>query len=112
MDTKSTSEVVVTKDKIIRDIAKKTNRDYASAKDFYGALEDMFTDYLKCANADTTVRIKLFNGITVDGIYVPEHENKRYLINSSDSCKKVKSKIKTKFTVSRQFCKNLNEKHK
>ena len=58
-------------------------------------------------NEEQDVCIKLFEGISLDGIYVPEKTKTNNLTGKTNL---VKSKIKPKFTITRSYCEKLNNK--
>ena len=65
-------QIKITKENLIRDIAKQTKNSISNVKDFYNTLEDIIFDILSSVNEEQNVSIKLFEGVSLDGIYVPE----------------------------------------
>ena len=76
-------------------------------KDVYGVLENVIFNSLRSANAEQDVCIKLFEGISLDGTYVPEQTKK---INFTGAMVDVESQIKPKFKITRSYCEKLNSK--
>ena len=98
---------VITKDSLIRNIARKSNQKISDTKDFYDTLECIIFDTLSSVNENQDVCIRLFEGISLDGIYIPEKTKKN---NLTGEVGLVKSKIKPKFNITRSYCEKLNNK--
>lgn len=94
-----------TKENLIKDIAKQTNNNISNVKNIYNALEDVIFDILSSADDSQDVSIRLFEGISLDGIYIPAKEKKNNLTGKTSL---VKSKIKPKFNITRSYCEKLN----
>lgn len=95
-----------TKENLIKDIAKQTNKSISDVKDFYNALEKDIFDILSSVNEDRNVCIKLFEGINLDGTFIPEKTKKN---NLTSKVSFIKSKIKPKFNITRSYCEKLND---
>ena len=102
-------EVIKTKESVIRDIAKETNKNICDTKVFYNALEHIIFDSLSSVDENQDVCIRLFEGISLDGKYIPEKTKKNNLTGKENF---VGSKIKPKFNVTRSYCEKLNNKLK
>lgn len=98
---------IITKENLIKDIAKQSNNTISDTKDFYNTFEDVIFNTLSSVNENKDVRIKLFEGITLDGTYIPEKAKKN---NLTGETKLVHSKIKPKFNITRSYCEKLNDK--
>lgn len=98
-------EVVKTKEKIIKDIAKRTGSAICDIRNFYNALEDIIFDTLSLVEEEQNVCIRLFEGISLDGTYIPEKTKKN---NLTGKVSFVRSKIKPKFNITRSYCEKLN----
>lgn len=96
---------VITKENLIRDIAKQTNNNISDIKTIYNALESFIFDALSSVNANEDVCIRLFEGISLDGTYIPEKTKKNNLTGETHL---VQSKIKPKFNITRSYCEKLN----
>lgn len=96
---------VITKENLIRDIAKQANNNISDIKLVYNALESFIFDTLSSVNANEDVCIRLFEGISLDGTYIPEKTKKNNLTGETHL---VQSKIKPKFNITRSYCEKLN----
>ena len=94
-----------TKENLIKDIAKQTNNSVSDVKEIYNALEKDIFDILSSVDENQDASIRLFEGISLDGIYVPEKEKKNNLTGKTSL---VESKIKPKFNITRSYCEKLN----
>ena len=94
-----------TKENLIKDIAKQTNKSISDVKDFYNTLEKTIFDTLSSVNANGDITIRLFEGISLDGIYIPEKTKQN---NLTGEVGLVESKIKPKFNITRSYCEKLN----
>ena len=95
----------VTKENLIRDVARQTNKSIRDVRVIYNALESFVFDTLSSVNADRDVSIRLFEGISLDGTYIPEKTKKNNLTGKMDF---VKSKIKSKCNITRTYTEKLN----
>ncbi|MBO5828914.1 MAG: HU family DNA-binding protein [Paludibacteraceae bacterium] len=94
-----------TKECLIKDIAKSTNNNVSDVRNIYNALEKDIFDILSSVDKDRDVCIKLFEGISLDGVYVPEKTKKNNLTGEMSF---VESKIKPKFNITRSYIEKLN----
>jgi len=94
-----------TKENLIKDIAKQSNKNISDVKEIYNVLEKDIFDILSSTNENQDVSIRLFEGISLDGIYVPEKEKKNNLTGKTSL---VESKIKPKFNITRSYREKLN----
>ena len=97
----------ITKENLIKIIAKQTNKSISDTKDFYNTLEDIIFNTLSSVNEEHDVCIKLFEGISLDGTYVEEKTKKN---NLTGKVNLVPSKIKPKFNITRTYCNKINSK--
>lgn len=97
--------IKITKDALIKDIAKQTNKSVSDIKDVYNTLEKTIFDILSSVNTNGDVSIRLFEGISLDGTYIPEKTKQNNLTGKASL---VKSKIKPKFNITRSYCEKLN----
>jgi nucleoid DNA-binding protein len=98
-------QIRFTKENLIKDVAIQTNNNISDVKAIYGALENLIFDILSSVSEDKDVSIKLFEGISLDGFYIPEKEKKN---NLTGKMSVVDSKIKPKFSITRSYCEKLN----
>lgn len=95
-----------TKENLIKDIAKQTNKNISDVRDIYNTLEKDVFDFLSSVDKDKDVSIRLFEGISLNGSYVPEVEK---VNNLTGKVNYVKSKIKLKCNITRSYCEKLNK---
>lgn len=98
-------KIKITKENLIRDIAKQTNTSISDVKDIYNILEKNIFDLLSSVSENNDVSIKLFEGISLNGKYIPE-KNKKNNLTGKESF--VESKIKPKFNITRSYIEKLN----
>lgn len=107
---------VVKKKNIIRDISKQSYYNIADVKTIYNTLENVIFKHLSNVDKDEDVCIRLFEGISLDGKYVPEKVKKNNFEKSKSrnlagiETILVKSKIEPKFNITRSYCEKLNNK--
>ena len=76
-------------------------------KDIYNTMENVIFNNLSSANKKQDISIRMFEGVTLDCVYVPEKTMKNNL--TGESCF-VESKIKPRFNITRSYCDKLNNK--
>ena len=99
------NQIRFTKENLIKDISKQTNNNISDVKEIYNTLENLIFDILSSVNEDRDVDIRLFEGISLGGIYVPAKEKKNNLTGKTSV---VESKIKPKFNITRSYIEKLN----
>lgn len=99
-------KIKITKDNLIRDIAKQTNNNISDIKDIYNALEETIFNLLSSVNMNRDISLRLFEGISLDGTYISEKTKKNNLTGKETF---VESKIKPKFNITRSYCEKLNQ---
>lgn len=97
----------VTKENLIKMIAKQSNKSVSDTKVFYNTLENIIFNTLSSVNEEQDVCIKLFEGINLNGTYVEEKTKKN---NLTGEVALVPSRIKPKFNITRTYCEKLNGK--
>lgn len=100
-------KIKITKENLIRNIAKETNKNINDVRDFYNSLENRIFNTLSSVSVNEDISIRLFEGISLDGIYVSEKTKKN---NLTGEVNRVESKIKPRFNVTRSYCEKLNSK--
>lgn len=100
-------KIKITKENLVKDIAKQTNKNISDVKDVYNTLEKTIFDILSSVETNGDVSIRLFEGISLDGIYVPEKTKQNNLTGKTNF---VESKIKPKFNITRSYCEKINSK--
>ena len=98
-------KIKITKENLIKDIAKQTNKSISDIKNVYNTLEKTIFDILSSVDVNGDISIRLFEGISLDGIYVSEKTKKNNLTGKETF---VESKIKPKFNITRSYCEKLN----
>lgn len=98
---------VITKDSLIKNIARNSNQKISDVKDFYDTLESIIFDTLSSVDENQDVCIRLFEGVGLDGKYIPEKTKKN---NLTGEVNLVESKIKPKCNITRSYCEKLNNK--
>lgn len=98
---------VVKKENLIREVAKQTNNNIYDIKVIYNTLESIIFNTLSSVDENEDVCIRLFEGISLDGTYIPEKTKKNNLTSEVNI---VESKIKPKFNITRSYCEKLNNK--
>lgn len=98
---------VVKKENLIRDVARQTNNNISDVKIIYNTLENIIFNLLSSVNENEDVCIRLFEGISLDGKYMPEKIKKN---NLTGEIHFVEGKIKPKFNITRFYCEKLNNK--
>ena len=98
-------KIKITKENLIRNIAKETNKNINDVRDVYNSLENFIFNVLSSVETNGDISIRLFEGISLDGIYVSEKTKKN---NLAGEVQLVESKIKPKFNITRSYCEKLN----
>lgn len=94
-----------TKENLIKDIANQTSNNISDVKEIYNTLEKLIFDILSSVGKDRDIDIRLFEGISLDGVYIPAKEKKNNLTGKTSL---VESKIKPKFNITRSYIEKLN----
>lgn len=107
MANNDSKKVTYTKDMLIKTVAKDCRIDRNTVKDVYESIEDSVSDALSSANEDRDVSIRLFEGIVLNGVYVPSHEK---LNNLTGEMIVTKSKIVPKAHITRTYCDKISSR--
>ena len=103
IDKTTDNRGMISKKKLIKSIRNLHTK--LVIKDVYNTLENVLFDLLSSVNKKQDVCIKLFEGISLDGKYIPEKTKKN---NLTGEVNLVESKIKPKFNITRSYCEKLN----
>ena len=103
IDKATDEDGIISKKKLMKSI--KNSHTKSVIKDVYGLLENAIFSSLSSVSKKQDVCIRLFEGISLDGIYVPEQTKKNNLTGEMNF---VESKIKPKFNITRSYCEKLN----
>lgn len=107
MAKNDSKKVTYTKDMLIKSVAKDCRIDRNTVKGIYESLEESVSDALSSANEDRDVSIRLFEGIVLNGVYVPSHEK---LNNLTGEMIVTKSKIVPKAHITRTYCDKISSR--
>lgn len=99
-------KIKITKENLIRDIAKQTDNNISDVRNIYNALEKTVFDILSSVDINGDVTIRLFEGISLDGTYISEKTKKN---NLTGQINLVESKIKPKCNITRSYIEKLND---
>lgn len=105
IDKAANEDGTISKKKLIKSI--RSSHTKSVIKDVYGSLEEIIFNSLSSVDKKQDVCIRLFEGISLDGIYVSEKTKKNNLTGEVGF---VESKIKPKFNITRSYCEKLNNK--
>ncbi|MBQ9657191.1 MAG: HU family DNA-binding protein [Clostridia bacterium] len=104
----TTKTITITKDKLIRDIAKNGRLyDIDTIRMIYNELENNIRQYLSMTTNEQNIKIKLFEGMTIQGEYAPEQTKVNNLTGKQMT---ISSRIKPKVNITRTYCQKLNSK--
>lgn len=107
MAKNDSKKVTYTKDMLIKTVAKDCRIDRNTVKDVYESIEDSVSDALSSANEDSDVSVRLFEGIVLNGVYVPSHEKVNNLTGKTII---TKSKIVPKAHITRTYCDKISSR--
>lgn len=93
-----------TKEMLIKKIAEVCRKDVDTVRSVYNALEDNLVKILSTASPQVDVSVRLFKGISIDSVYVPE---KKHLNNLTGNVIIAESKIKPKANITRSYCEKI-----
>ena len=96
---------IISKKRLMKSI--KNLHTKSVVKDVYGLLENIIFKSLSSVDENQDVCIRLFEGVSLDGTYIPEKTKKN---NLTGEMSLVESKIKPKFNITRSYCEKLNYK--
>lgn len=100
-------KVTYTKDMLVRTIAKDCKIDKNTVKSVYESLEKNVANALSSADENQNISVRLFEGIVLDGVYVPAHEK---LNNLTGEMIVAKSKISPKAHITRTYCDKISSR--
>lgn len=103
IDKSSDENGIISKKKLIKSIRNSHTK--TVIKDVYNMFENVIFDTLSSVDKKQNICIRLFEGVSLDGKYVPE---KTKINNLTGETSFVGSKIKPKFNITRSYCEKLN----
>lgn len=99
--------MVITKEKLISDIAKKEEIPLSTLQSIYKTLENYIFENLSSTTPTKNVEIKLFNGISIESTY---HKSKEMIHPETGEIFETQDKIWAKPKITRYYNRKLNEK--
>ena len=105
IDKATDEDGTISKKKLVKSIRNSHTK--TVIRSVYNLLENIIFDSLSSVDKKQDVCIRLFEGISLDGTYIPEKTKKNNLTGEVNI---VESKIKPKFNITRSYCEKLNDK--
>ena len=105
IDKATDEDGTISKKKLVKSIRNSHTK--TVIRSVYNLLEDIIFDSLSSVDKKQDICIRLFEGISLDGTYIPEKTKKNNLTREVNL---VESKIKPKFNITRSYCEKLNGK--
>ena len=105
IDRISDEDGLVSKKKLVKSIRESHTK--AVVKNVYNTLEHLLFKCLSDVNKKHDVTIKMFEGISLNGKFVPEQMKENHLTKQVNL---VESHIKPKFNITRSYREKLNDK--
>ena len=102
----------ITKESIISSVAKSEKEDINTVKKIYNAIEKKVFESLSNVTPDNDssnpIAVKLFEGISIKGIYLPERKKKMTFSSNPDGIVTVKGGIDVKANITKRYKEKLN----
>ena len=105
IDKASDEDGIISKKKLIKSI--KSSHTKSIVKNIYNILEETIFESLSSVDKKHDVHIKMFEGVSLDGKFIPEKIKKN---NLTGELGLVHSYIKPKFNITRSYREKLNDK--
>ena len=105
IDKATDEDGTISKKKLVKSIRNYHTK--TVIRGVYNLLEDIIFNTLSSVDKKQDVCIRLFEGVSLDGTYIPEKTKKNNLTGEVNI---VESKIKPKFNITRSYCEKLNNK--
>ena len=105
IDKATDEDGTISKKKLVKSIRNYHTK--TVIRSVYNLLEGIIFGSLSSVDKKQDVCIRLFEGISLDGTYIPEKTKKN---NLTGEVNLVESKIKPKFNITRSYCEKLNDK--
>ena len=109
MKDNNKAKTTYTKDMLVKRIASECGESSKTVRDIYNAIEEDVAKLLSCANENTDISIRLFEGITLDSTFLPEKEKLNNLTGETIMTLK---KIKPKAHITRNYCEKITNYNK
>ena len=97
--------MIVTQDNLIKQIADREDIDVATVRDVFKSAEGIIFDHLSSSLPSEQVKIKLFNGISLEREYVKKRKYSKGMFKNLDC----PEKIKLKAISSKYYSKKVND---
>lgn len=94
----------IPKEKLLREVAKASNKDLATVQEVFSSLEDCVMNMLRKANKDNDISIRLFDGVFMEGHYTPPKQKTN---NLTGKVIDVASRVKIRARISRKTAEKL-----
>ena len=107
IDESTDENGIISKKKLIKSVKSKHTK--SVVKDIYNILEHLIYQLLLTTNKNNNIVIKLFEGISINGTYIPEKIKKNNLTGETSI---IPDKIKPKFNITRSYHEKLNDNKK
>lgn len=97
--------LIITQDNLIKEIADREDIDVAIVRDVFSSAESIIFDHLSSTAPSENVIIKILNGISIEGKYIPSKEYSRGIFKNIHC----PEKIKIKASSSKYYNKKIND---
>lgn len=107
IDTQKKNKIVYNKENVVKMIAEECDKKIVDVHTVHDAFESVIARLLSSATPDSDITVKLFEGITIDSVFVPEETK---INNLTGNTMTYASKIKPKANITRSYQNKLNNK--
>lgn len=97
--------LVITQDDLIKEIAEKEDIDVTTVRDIFKSAENSIFAYLSFTTPSENIVIKLLNGLSLEGEYIPEHMIDRGIFKNHECSER----IKVKANITKYYKNKLNK---
>lgn len=104
LDNSKKNKNVVTKEMLIKLIAKESGKDVNVVKSIYNIFEKVLTKLFAGVDENTDVSVRLFEGVSFDSSFIPQRKRHN---NLTGKIIMATSKIKVKANITRNYCEKL-----
>lgn len=104
LEIQSKAKNTYTKEMLIKKIAETCGYSTSYVRKFYNTFENTITELLSSANEKVDISLRLFEGITIDSMFVPQ---KTKTNNLTGEVILTSSKIKPKANITRNYKEKL-----
>lgn len=93
----------ISRDQLIKEVGKASSLSYAKTRSVFNNIENSVTEYLKCADENTDVNIRLIDGVILSSQFQSEKSH-NFLGNDIV----VSERLKPKAILSKSYVRKLN----